>query len=100
MQGSSTAQANPHRGFSHVGQEKLSRVKDCETGVPESTVVYDIKVTLLLSCALPLDAKLQLCTCAAMSPLMNEIVYLPVLNNGTLQDSFDQGTVHDDLYPN
>ncbi|OIW29073.1 Clavaminate synthase-like protein [Coniochaeta ligniaria NRRL 30616] len=52
------AQPNPHRGYSYVGQEKLSRVKDYEKGVPENSVAHDIK------------------------------------------ESFDQGPVDDDLYPN
>nr|QNN94287.1 EmeC [Acremonium sp.] len=34
---------NPHRGYSYVGQEKLSRVKDFEKGVRETVQVHDIK---------------------------------------------------------
>ncbi|PFH63359.1 hypothetical protein XA68_12323 [Ophiocordyceps unilateralis] len=34
---------NPHRGFSHVGQEKLSKVKDYEKGNRETFVNYDNK---------------------------------------------------------
>nr|WNT93875.1 putative 2-oxoglutarate/Fe(II)-dependent dioxygenase [Emericellopsis sp.] len=36
-------QPNPHRGYSYIGQEKLSRVKDFEKGVRDSVQVHDIK---------------------------------------------------------
>ncbi|PHH65596.1 hypothetical protein CDD81_2031 [Ophiocordyceps australis] len=36
-------EANPHRGYSYVGQEKLSMVKDYEKGVREAVANYDIK---------------------------------------------------------
>jgi hypothetical protein len=36
---------NPHRGYSYVGQEKLSKVKDFEKGVRDAAEVHDIKVT-------------------------------------------------------
>ncbi|OAA37397.1 Oxoglutarate/iron-dependent oxygenase [Metarhizium rileyi] len=36
-------EANPHRGYSYVGQEKLSRVKDYEKGKRSIVDVYDIK---------------------------------------------------------
>lgn len=38
---------NPHRGYSYVGQEKLSRVKDFEKGSRELTEVFDVKVRRL-----------------------------------------------------
>lgn len=37
-------QPNPHRGYSYVGQENLSRVKDFEKGVRNTVQVYDTKV--------------------------------------------------------
>lgn len=37
-------QPNPHRGYSYVGQEKLSKVKDFEKGDRDAPDVYDIKV--------------------------------------------------------
>ncbi|KAG8416316.1 hypothetical protein J3458_006909 [Metarhizium acridum] len=49
---------NPHRGYSYIGQEKLSKVKDYEKGSRNAAEVYDVK------------------------------------------ESFDQGPVHDELYPN
>lgn len=41
-------EANPHRGYSYVGQEKLSKVKDYEKGIREAPVIHDIKVSLWL----------------------------------------------------
>jgi isopenicillin N synthase-like dioxygenase len=38
------AEANPHRGYSYVGQEKLSMVKDYEKGTRDAMEVMDIKV--------------------------------------------------------
>ena len=39
--------ANPHRGYSSVGQEKLSMVKDYEKGGEREAIeVRDLKVTL------------------------------------------------------
>ena len=39
--------ANPHRGYSSVGQEKLSMVKDYEKGGEREVIeVRDLKVTL------------------------------------------------------
>lgn len=40
------AQPNPHRGYSYVGQEILSRVKDFEKGDRDAPFVHDIKVIL------------------------------------------------------
>ena len=37
-------QPNPHRGYSYVGQEKLSKVKDFEKGERNAVEVHDIKV--------------------------------------------------------
>ncbi|CAH0052396.1 unnamed protein product [Clonostachys solani] len=37
------AEANPHRGYSYVGQEKLSMVKDYEKGTRDAMEVMDIK---------------------------------------------------------
>lgn len=37
------AQPNPHRGYTYVGQEKLSRVADYEKGSRDAKEVYDIK---------------------------------------------------------
>lgn len=37
-------QPNPHRGYSYVGQEKLSRVRDFEKGHLEDVEVLDVKV--------------------------------------------------------
>lgn len=42
------AQPNPHRGYSYVGQEKLSKVKDFEKGDRDAPDVYDIKVGVRL----------------------------------------------------
>lgn len=39
---------NPHRGYSYVGQEKLSRVKDFEKGSRELTEVFDVKVCFIV----------------------------------------------------
>ncbi|KAI9148327.1 2-oxoglutarate-Fe(II) type oxidoreductase ppzD [Paramyrothecium foliicola] len=36
-------QPNPHRGYSYVGQEKLSRVRDYEKGHRDAVEVHDIK---------------------------------------------------------
>lgn len=35
---------NPHRGYSYIGQEKLSKVKDYEKGTRNAAEVYDVKV--------------------------------------------------------
>lgn len=35
---------NPNRGFTYVGQETLSKVKDYEKGNREGIAVYDVKV--------------------------------------------------------
>ena len=35
---------NPHRGYSYVGQEKLSKVKDYEKGSRKAIDVFDVKV--------------------------------------------------------
>ena len=37
-------QPNPHRGYSYVGQEILSNVKDFEKGEMDAVAVHDIKV--------------------------------------------------------
>ncbi|EFY94862.1 non-heme dioxygenase and 2OG-Fe(II) oxygenase superfamily protein [Metarhizium robertsii] len=34
---------NPHRGYSYIGQEKLSKVKDYEKGTRNAVEVYDVK---------------------------------------------------------
>ena len=42
---------NPHRGYSYVGQEKLSMVKDYEKGNRDHVAVHDIKVHTLSRCS-------------------------------------------------
>lgn len=44
MKAAHPACPNPHRGYSYVGQEKLSMVKDFEKGDRDHMVVMDIKV--------------------------------------------------------
>jgi hypothetical protein len=38
-------EANPHRGYSYVGQEKLSRVAGFEKGQISDQAILDIKVS-------------------------------------------------------
>ena len=38
-------EGNPHRGYSYIGQEMLSRVTDFEKGKRESNTVFDVKVS-------------------------------------------------------
>lgn len=40
---------NPHRGYSYLGQEKLSKVKDYEKGSRNAIDVFDVKVTPTLA---------------------------------------------------
>ena len=37
---------NPHRGYTRVGQEMLSRISDFEKGERNEKIVKDIKVSL------------------------------------------------------
>lgn len=50
---------NPHRGYSYVGQEKLSMVADYEKGVREGKVVHDVKVSVSMrscvTCLVPTE---------------------------------------------
>lgn len=40
------SEANPHRGYSYIGQEILSKVKDFEKGSRDAVAVYDNKVRI------------------------------------------------------
>ena len=71
-------QPNPHRGYSYVGQEILSRVKDFEKGDRNAPVVHDIKVCLGYQ----------------------QNKQRTISSNHLLQESYDQGPVEDAMYPN
>ncbi|RDL36298.1 uncharacterized protein BP5553_05650 [Venustampulla echinocandica] len=72
----------PHRGYSYIGQEKLSKVKDYEKGNRDAVEVYDVKVSILA----PTSSSFSLRATIGLTWF--------------LQESFDQGPVRDELYPN